>query len=315
MLGRAEQPDLLPGAAPPRRRDRNGQFLPQVLRGQRPRLVHQAVERSGEHDPPALLAGPEAQIDDVVGDLDHVGVVLDDDDRVALVAKLTEDRDQPLVVARVEPDRRLVEHVQRADQRRTERRRQVDALRFPARQRGREAIQREVVEPDVAQKRQPPANFLQHLLGDRRFLVGQLEAAEECVRLPDGQRRHPIDGAAGDANIARFAPQPRAAAVRAGQVTAIAAEEHAHVNLVFLPIEPPEESADALVGRVGRVPAALSVAVRIVGALDDETLLLVGQFGPRYVQPELVLPRGPLQLRELRAIVRLAPGLDGALLD
>ena len=79
--------------------------------GQRSRLAHQAVERAGEHDAPALLAGPEAQIDDVVGDLDHVGVVLDDDDRVALVAKLTKDRDQPQVVARVEPDGRLVEHV------------------------------------------------------------------------------------------------------------------------------------------------------------------------------------------------------------
>ena len=66
----------------------------------------------------ALLAGAEAQIDDVVGDLDHVGVVLDDEHGVALIAQLPQDGDQPLVVARVQADRRLVEHVERADQRR-----------------------------------------------------------------------------------------------------------------------------------------------------------------------------------------------------
>ncbi len=122
----------------------------QILRRQRARLVHQRVERAGEHDAAALLAGAEPEIDDVIGDLDHVGVVLDDQDGVALVAQLPEDRDQPEVVARVQADRRLVEHVERADQRRAERGRQVDALRFAARQRRRQAIERQVVEADVA---------------------------------------------------------------------------------------------------------------------------------------------------------------------
>ena len=167
VLGRAEQPDLLPGAAPPRRRHRNRQLLAQVLRRQRSRLVHQPVERAGEDDAPALLAGAEPEIDDVIGDLDHVGVVLDDEHGVALIAQLPQDRDQPQVVARVQADRRLVEHVQRADQRRAERGRQVDALRFAARQRRRQPIERQVVEADVAQERQPPPDFLQHLLGNR----------------------------------------------------------------------------------------------------------------------------------------------------
>ncbi len=69
------------------------------------------------HDATALLTRTEAQIDDVIGDADHVLVVLDDEHRVALIAKLTEDLDQPLVVARVQPDRRLIENVERAHQR------------------------------------------------------------------------------------------------------------------------------------------------------------------------------------------------------
>ena len=222
-----------------------------------------AVERAGKHDAPALLAGAEAEIDDVIGDLDHVGVVLDDEHGVALIAQLPQDVDQPQVVARVQADRRLVEHVQRADERRAERRRQVDALRLAARQRRRQPIERQVVEPDVAQERQPPADLLQHLLGDRRFLLGQLERREEVLRLADRQRRHLVDGAARDPDVARLAPQPRAAAVRAGQIAAIAAQEHADVHLVFLPLEPAEESADAV--------------VRLAVPFDDEALLLVGQ--------------------------------------
>ena len=82
-----------------------------------------------------MLARAESHVDDVIGDRDHVGVVLDDEHGVALIAQLPQDVDQPLVVARVQSDRRLVEHVQRADERRAQRRREVDALRFAARQR------------------------------------------------------------------------------------------------------------------------------------------------------------------------------------
>ena len=71
------------------------------------------VERAAEDDAPALLAGAQPHVHDDVGDPDHVGVVLDDEDGVALVAQLAQDRDEPLVVARVQADRRLVEHVER----------------------------------------------------------------------------------------------------------------------------------------------------------------------------------------------------------
>ena len=109
-------------------------------------------ERARVDHAAAVLAGAEAHVDDVIRHRDHVGVVLDDDHGVALIAQLPEDRDQPLVVARVQADRRLVEHVQRADQRRAERRREVDALRLAARQRRRQPIERQVVEADVAQE-------------------------------------------------------------------------------------------------------------------------------------------------------------------
>ena len=137
----------------------------------------------GIHHAAAVLAGAEAHVDEVIGHGNHVGVVLDDDHGVALIAQLPQDGDQPLVVARVQADRRLVEHVQRADQRRAERRREVDALRFAARQRRRQAIERQVIEADVAQEAEAALDLLQHLVGDRRFLLGELQVGEELLAL------------------------------------------------------------------------------------------------------------------------------------
>ena len=58
--------------------------------------------------------GPE--VDHVVGRLDGLLVVLDHDDRVAQVAEPAQRAEQPLVVALVQPDARLVQDVEHADQ-------------------------------------------------------------------------------------------------------------------------------------------------------------------------------------------------------
>jgi hypothetical protein len=71
-------------------------------------------------------AGP--QVDDQVGPLHELVVVLDDDQRVALVAQREEGRDQPLVVARVQADARLVEDVEDAGEVGAELRGEADPL-------------------------------------------------------------------------------------------------------------------------------------------------------------------------------------------
>src|SRR2546422_486042 len=84
----------LADTAPPHGRHGNRQLAPQVLGRQRPRFEHQLVERTGKHDAAALLAGSEPEIDDVVGDPDHVRVVFDNEHGVALIAELPEDCDE-----------------------------------------------------------------------------------------------------------------------------------------------------------------------------------------------------------------------------
>ena len=57
--------------------------------------------------------------------------------------------EQPVVVARVQADRRLVENVQHADQAAADLPGQADALRFAAGERRGGAVERQVVEADV----------------------------------------------------------------------------------------------------------------------------------------------------------------------
>ena len=49
----------------------------------------------------------------------------------------------------------------------------------------------------------------------------------------------------------------------------------------------------------------------VVAPLDDERSLLLGELRPGHVKPQLALLGGALQIGELTAIMRLAPGLDG----
>ena len=74
------------------------------------------LHRAAVDDGAAVLAGAGADVDDPVALADRLLVVLDDDHRVAEVAQPGERVDEPAVVALVQPDRRLVEHVQRADE-------------------------------------------------------------------------------------------------------------------------------------------------------------------------------------------------------
>ena len=80
----------------------------------------------------AVLAGPGADVDDPVGDPDRVLVVLDHDQGVAEVLEPAQGLDQPLVVALVQADGRLVEDVEDADQAGADLGGQPDPLRLAA---------------------------------------------------------------------------------------------------------------------------------------------------------------------------------------
>ena len=124
----------------------------EVLPGHRVGVVVEVLDRAAVHDLAAVLAGAGADVDDPVGDLDGVLVVLDDDQGVAEVLEPDQGLDQPLVVALVQPDRRLVEHVEDADEAGADLGGQPDALGLAAGERAGRPVEGEVVEADVEQE-------------------------------------------------------------------------------------------------------------------------------------------------------------------
>ena len=112
----------------------------------------EAVDRALVDDRPAVRPGARAHVDDVVGDPDHLRVVLDDEHRVALVAQALEERVHPLDVVGVQPDRRLVEDVGDVGQRRAEVADHPRPLRLAAGQRARRPVEAEVAEPHLDER-------------------------------------------------------------------------------------------------------------------------------------------------------------------
>ena len=155
---------------------------------------------------PPRSPAPGPEVDHVVGGADDGRVVLDDDDGVPLVAQAVEDARQALGVARVEADRRLVEHVERVHERRADGGGEVDALELAARERARLAVERQVLE---ARPRRGSGGGS----GSRRgstsataaaCAAGSGERREEARGVADRQAVHVGDGASADAEVERL---------------------------------------------------------------------------------------------------------------
>ena len=77
-----------------------------------------------------MYTGAGTEVDDIVGSQYCFFIVLDDDNCVASVAQVNQCVEQPLIVALVQADRRLVENVHDADESRADLAGQADALRL-----------------------------------------------------------------------------------------------------------------------------------------------------------------------------------------
>ncbi len=123
----------------------------------------------------------------MIGGAENVGVVLDDDDGVAQVAQLFQNANQAGGVARVQSDRRLVEDVERADQLRTKRCGQLNALRLAAGERGGKAVEGQVFQADRVQKVEPLADLMENGAGDLLVHRRDAQRVEELLGLGDSE--------------------------------------------------------------------------------------------------------------------------------
>src|SRR5581483_12074839 len=157
--------------------------------------------------------------------------------------------------------------------------RKLDSLRLAAGQSRSQSVERQVLEANIVQECQPLADFVKNLLRDFRLFLREVHVGEEGDRIFHGHGRHVADVLSPDSHLTRFCAETRAAASRASRVPAIAAKEHAYVQLVLLAFEPGKESLNTGEASI---------------AFHDELLIIEMKIGPWDIHRDVVLPRKAL---------------------
>src|SRR5262249_22161265 len=168
----------------------------------------------------AMDARSGADIEYVVSSADGILVVLDHNYGVAEVAQSLQRFEQARIVALVQADRRLVQHVEHAGQAGADLRCKADALTLAAGKRARGARQREIIKPHIDEELKPLADLLKHANANFVLLGGEMfgQSAEPLAGPLHAQVRDLRDVLARDLDAERFRLEPRAMAGRAGDV-------------------------------------------------------------------------------------------------
>ena len=143
----------------------------------------------------------------MVGDGDHVRLVLDDQHRVALVAQLLHQPGHPPHIVRMQPHRRLVEDIGDVGQRRAQMAHHLDPLALPARQARALPVKAEIAQPDGDEVFQARRQGRQH-----RPYLGRLDGAHQRGEVAHLHRRQFGDIPAGNPARQRLRLEPRALA-------------------------------------------------------------------------------------------------------
>ncbi len=254
----------------------------------------------------------------MVGGLDGLLVVLDDDDGIAEVAQLDQGIDQLAVVALVQSDRRFIEHVEDAHQLRADLRRQTDALSFTAGERGRAAVEHQIADADRAEKTEPVADLFENLSGDLLFARSEGDGLEKALRILELQCHDLVDRAIGHGDGKRLRFEPPAFAVGAVHRRHEPLDLFADIVVVRFLVAAREHRHHAFVRAVVGVRAfgAAELEFDLLGrAVKDDVAGLLGQGVPRRVDLELVVFGQRVDLTEPPVLGPFLPDGDGTVLD
>ena len=136
-------------------------------------LPHRGLEAALRHEPAALAAGPRPQLDEGVGLPHGLGVMLHDDDGIALAPELLEAGQEPFIIHGMEADGGFIEDVADPSKVRPQLRCQADALRFPAGKGVTRAVQGQIVQPTFRRNKRPRLDFPRDGAGNGLLLSGK----------------------------------------------------------------------------------------------------------------------------------------------
>ena len=176
---------------------------------------------AGDDDTPPCAACARSHIHHVIGGAQQIEIVFDDEHGVAQIAQLAQHVDQPGGVARMQADRRFVEHVQHAGQGRAQQRSESQPMRFTGRKGGRRAIECQITDADVDQAPHARLQIVHDRFGDDPFLGGhhRSELIDPRGQIVQRQLGHIDDRATCNRDAAAFGIEPRAVAIGTGRLS------------------------------------------------------------------------------------------------
>ena len=284
-------------------------------------MGHDLFRRSFRDDLAAMHARARADVDHMIRLEDRVLVMLHDEHRIAEVAQVLQRFEEARIVALMQPDGRLVEHVQHAGQPGADLRGEPDALAFAAGQRAGISAEREIVEADIVQEAQALADFLQDARGDLVLLGGELvrQLVEPRIRRADRQPRRLADMLAIDLHRQSLRLQPEARAFLAWRIGLIARQFLAHplaFRLLPAPLDIGDDAFEGFPRRVSAHPVVIGERDGLAArAEQDHVLHLLRQLAPRRLHRDVEVVRDGFQrLRVIgRGVAGARPGHDRAL--
>src|SRR5207237_3192066 len=104
---------------------------------------------------PSRFAMPWPEINDLVRGAHHAWLMLNHHDGVSEVAQLLHDLHQPARIARVQPDARLIQDIERIYAPGPQTGREIHSLRFAARERARRPVRRQITKANIEQILKP----------------------------------------------------------------------------------------------------------------------------------------------------------------
>ena len=245
----------------------------------------------------AETAGAGAKIENLVGAGDHVAIVLDQQQRIAQIAKPLQGIQQAAVVAGVQADRRFVQHIEHAAKAAAHLCRQTDTLHLAAGKRRRGPGERKVIEAHIDKELRAIADFAVDLAGDFAFGGRWFPGCEVRQQLAQRQAADLVHSPPAKLDRGRVVAKPASAADRAidfvNEMLQAAAEAGRHAAGFF------ERRIEALVleaeggarhnptrkrGNVFRPSLTLRVMIRFGRRHDIKPLLA----GPMHDQPAVL---------------------------
>src|SRR5262249_40756986 len=227
-----------------RRWHRNPQVLCEIATREGVRCASNFIVTTECNYGATVLPSSGAEVEYVVGGAHDIGIMLNDENGVSQIADIMKDLDTSMSVPAVQPDGSLIQPIQRAPQARSQRCRKLNALPFPSGQVRREPIEGQVLQSDLIQKSQPFSDFLQHLFSNRSFQLRELQSLEKQQTFFHVHTAHLANILAINSYLLRFGSKAGASAMGAGRVSAVAADKHAHMQLVFLSLQMIKEATN-----------------------------------------------------------------------